>query len=958
MAGFDPNRIPGKSPHLRLASTGATVVALLLGLALATTGLAGQESGPPVPQEFDWWEEEGVRSTAPWGQALDTAATKAMRAWTTAPEYTNRLVDHLPKDAAVVSPADHWGHPPGKPGHLHRVDQFYDYFSALAESSPRVRFDRLGETEEGNRLALVKVGSEENLERLEQVREAYHRIADPRRTTRAEMEELIEDLPVIHAVFTGLHSRETGHPEVAPELAYRLAVSDQPFIRDIRANSVLFLVPVADPDGRNRVVDWYRRHAEGIYDYEERIPSPPYWGKYIRHDNNRDGIQMTLRLTREVVDLFETWKYPLALDLHESFPFIFVSTGYGNRNYDPILRHEWHWMGQYEVTGLTSLGMPGVWATGNFAAWNPSYMVFTANNRNANGRFYETFGNLIPTTVRREVNRAFTSVEWYRANPPSRDVIWSLRNNINYAQSAVLHSLHLGATSREKVLRNYWTKARNSLRKGKTRAPFAYVVPVDQERKADAAHLLNLLRRQGIELHRAREAGSFEGADVRPGDYLVRMDQPYRNFIQMLMGVQDYPESLPDPTDDSAWTLPLMYNVQARSLADSSVLELPMEEVTDEVVVPGDVRAPTGTDADWWIVRYAASAHALQARHELGDVPVFAAREAFDVSGEGRFDRGAWLIPSASMERTRLEAWAEEFGLEAIGVDEEAVEGVARHRQDFPRIALLHTWRHTQEDGSIRYAFDQAGIPYSYLPVDRLPEVDLREEFDVVLFPDQGGGTTGREIFQGLDPDLGPLPYTRTPEYPSLGFPSSSEDITGGMSYEGLEELSGFVEEGGTLLTLGSASNLAIDFGLVRGVSSAGTDDLHSPGAIVRGTVTDRASPVAYGYGDEMPLYARFGPYLSVDDDGDEAAVVRYASGDGLVMSGLVEGEDELADQPAIVTVPRGEGHVVLFGARVLHRHQTQGSFAFAWNAMLNWNDLDRGGPRARSEQVDARGGR
>jgi hypothetical protein len=259
-------------------------------------------------------------------------------------------------------------------------------------------------------MALVQVGSEANLERLEEVRRAYHRLADPRQTSRDEMEALIEDLPVIHTVFTGLHSRETGHPEVSPELAYRVAVSDQPMVREIRENVVLFIVPVTDPDGRDRVVEWQRRHGQGIYDYGERIPDVPYWGEYIRHDNNRDGIQMTLALTRQAVDLFETWKYPMALDLHESFPFIFVSTGYGNRNFDPIVRHEWHWMGQYEVTGLNALGMPGAWATGGFAAWNPSYMIFVPNNRNAVGRFYETFGNSIPTTVERRVSPTFTSV--------------------------------------------------------------------------------------------------------------------------------------------------------------------------------------------------------------------------------------------------------------------------------------------------------------------------------------------------------------------------------------------------------------------------------------------------------------------------------------------------------------------------------------------------------------------
>jgi hypothetical protein len=911
----------------------------------ADTAAAAGAGGGATPQTFEWWRARGIPAVTTWGQPVDTTATRMMLSWTTAPEFTNPHVDHLPHDATVVSPRDHWGYAAGRPGHLHRVDELYGYYEALAASSPRVRMEYLAETEEGNRFALVQVGSEANLARLEGVRAGYHRLADPRTTTAADAEALIRELPVIYLVHSGLHSPETGHAETTPELAYRVAVSDDPLIRRIRDDVVLFIMPVTEPDGRNRVVDWYRLHGADVRTWDDRIPGPPFWGKYIRHDNNRDGLQLTLALSRQVVDLFQHWRYPVGLDLHESVPFLYISTGTGpyNPNIDPITRHEWQWMAHAEVTGLTSLGMPGVWTHDFFDGWNPAYMVFALNNRNAIGRFYETFGNSLPATMQRTVEGTRTTEEWFRANPPYRNVVWSLRNNINYAQSGVLHALHFAATNRETLLRNYRRKAENSLARGRTQAPHAYVVPADQPRRADAAHMLNLLRRHGIELHRATRAATFGAVPVRAGDYVVRMDQPYRDFVRNLMEIQNFPETAPRPYDDVAWTLPLLYNITVHEVARPAIFELAMEAVDGPVSLPGSVRAATRAAPQWWVVRYAASAHALQARHELSDVPFFAAREAFAVAGAGAYNAGTWLLPASSIDRGRIEQWAGRFGLDVVGTADAAVSRVPMLRQDFPRVALLHTWRNTQDDGSVRYAFDTMGIPYDYVPEDRLRDGDLRARYDVVIFPDQGRSATARQIFEGVDPRQGPLPYMPSPAQPSLGVHSHSANTTGGMGFEGLAALRDFVHGGGTLIFEGSAATLPIEFGMVRGVSLRQTPQLFSPGSIVQARVANRAHPIAFGYDDALPVFDRFGPYFAVTDRLRSSVVLRYAPTEDVFLSGLVAGRSQLGGHPAVISVPTGAGHIVLFGIRALHRNQTQGSFALVWNALLNWRELGTG---------------
>jgi hypothetical protein len=256
-----------------------------------------------------------------------------MLSWTTAEEFTSSLVDHLPLAEGVVSPMEHFGYPLGKPGILHTSTEFYAWYEALAASSPRVRIDYLDETEEGRRFALVQIGSEENLARLEEIRAAYHRLTDPRATSEAEMEAIIRrSSRHLHGLLGAPLPRDRPPRGDGRAGLPRGGLGPPPHPGDPRQRAPLHHA-VTDPDGRDRVVEWYRLHNQGeAYTSSDRVTGPPFWGQYMRHDNNRDGLQLTLALSRQVVGLFEHWKYPVGLDLHESVPFLYVSTGTGPYN--------------------------------------------------------------------------------------------------------------------------------------------------------------------------------------------------------------------------------------------------------------------------------------------------------------------------------------------------------------------------------------------------------------------------------------------------------------------------------------------------------------------------------------------------------------------------------------------------------------------------------------------------
>src|SRR5262249_11004408 len=168
-----------------------------------------------------------------------------------------------------------------------------------------------------------------------------------------------------------------------------------------------FVDPVAEPDGRDRMVEWFYRHLKGKTDYENLPPvSPPYWGKYVRHDNNRDGVQRKLALTRATQDAFLKWHPIVVHDLHESVPLLTIWTGTGpyNVNLDPTFFAECHTSGSPGVAPLTAPAMPGVGTYGSGGGFPPLSQASVAVNHNAIGRGYETFGNATAETVERTLD--------------------------------------------------------------------------------------------------------------------------------------------------------------------------------------------------------------------------------------------------------------------------------------------------------------------------------------------------------------------------------------------------------------------------------------------------------------------------------------------------------------------------------------------------------------------------
>ena len=929
-------------------------------------------------------------------QANDEEYTRKIKEYLSDARFTTELVDHLPASAKVPTPLKFLGKMPGQPGELYYTAEINRYYAELGKVSPRAKFWKLPlKSEEGREMVVLAIGNEEAIKNLDKYKGDLAALTDPRKTTEAEAQRIIHTSKPIYWITSGIHSPETGGPEMLVELAYRLIVEETPFIQEIRRNSIVFITPVVETDGRDKQVDTY------YYGKATKKPKPPlmYWGKYVAHDNNRDGMGQLLNLTKNITGGMLEWHPTVLHDLHEAQSYLYVSTGTGpyNPQLDPIQVDEWWMLAETEVMEMAKRGVPGVWTYGFYDGWVPNYLFWIAETHNSFGRFYEVQSYGPDVVEKLTLPADTTSREWYRPNPPLASVKWGPRNNTNIQESAILFALNKVAKEHELYLDNYWLKNRRAVDAGKKGPVYGWVVPAAQSHRVNAAEMMNDLRRQGVEVTLADADASYGEVKVTKGDYVIRADQPYRTLVDLYFSLQNYPVANPLPYDDTGWTMPLMRNVVVKQVKDPGVLAGVARPLTADIAVPGVV---TGT-GDVLVIENNTDNVLTTFRFKHPDVKMEAAEEDFDVDGH-HLRAGAFIVRDG--KDAKLLASIKDLGLLAYATNSPTVK---THALTVPRIGYVHSWARTQDEGWVRAALDHYGVPFTYFADQKLREGNLRAKYDVIIFSSIGGSSVSQ--VNGL-PKNGPdaIPYKKTALTPNLGVEDASDDIRGGMGVEGLTELVKFVEGGGTLITEGSTTTILPEYGLVNTVTVEHPTTLYAKGALMRGMISDKGSPIVYGYGgDQMPVYFSQDPVLSTRGaagpgrygpavtgvganitpnavpirlspyDGDEAAVepkglptqerdgaaARQARGAGnedaavparvvisfplkaedMLLSGELAGGQALSGRALALDQPLGKGHVVMFALRPFWRWQTQGTFALGFNAIVNWDHLNAG---------------
>ncbi|HXG86942.1 MAG TPA: M14 family zinc carboxypeptidase [Vicinamibacterales bacterium] len=882
-------------------------------------------------------------------EANDGEFAKVVKEWTTKPEFLSPLVDHLPKRAGVPTPKDLLGYHIGEPKKLtYTADQFR-FFRTLEKALPgRIKTFVIGKTEEGRDILVAFISSEANLKNLEVNRQNMKKLADPRGLSPAQVAQIVSVTKPHYHLSGGLHSGETNPPESLMELGYRLAVSEEPYIKAIRDNVVVSITPSTDVDGRDRYVDWYYAYkVNELYDGGENYGGPPYWGKYVFHDNNRD-INYGVDSLRVHLDWYLNWVPPIWHDLHEAQTLLYTFSGQPpqNPNFDPLLYSELPFFANYEVSRLTGYGMPGVWHFGFVDMWSPGYLGFVAANHNGMLRMYEIFNQGGANTKKARLQGPQTTRQWYRPNPaPVGEVDWSIRNSINYAQTGVLTALELASKFPTMIVENFAKKSANSIAAGATKPPYAFVIPGGQRDQTAVDRVANLLRRQAIEVHRASAEVRVKEGTFPAGSYIVRLNQPYGRLAKTFLEKQTYPDPALSTYDDSAWTMGLANNIEVKTIEDRSILDAATSLVASDVTTASTIATSSG-GVGALVVRHDGALNLITLRYRLKDMSVRAAKAAFKV-GDTDYPAGSFVI-TGDVERARKEV--EALGLTAAIAAAPTVDTVD---VDLPRIAMYTTWSNTEKVGWVRLAFDRWEIPYDLIHKDQIKPNTLRAKYDVIVVPHQGN--SGKSLVYEQPKLSKPLPYKKNTTFKSMGMYAETDDVRGGMGLEGAAEFARFVESGGVLLTFGVSSFFPAEFGLTRSVdaqSPSGT--WYAPGPYVQADILQPSHPVLYGYHGQKTVPMRWagGPLLQVAGQAGPSGpaapagpetpnvLVRFQGGDAGVLSGLMRGADQVRNRPAVVDAPVGKGRVILYANNPIYRWQTFGEHGMVFNALMFFNDM------------------
>jgi len=940
----------------------------LVGFVVPVFADPGAQHGKPVPEvgPVEPVYPDDPNPSVPYDVYTGDPYTRDPTELLTKQYFGNEWVNTIPDDPSVTSPWEHHGYIAGSPLQLTAYVPYdgpgsnagtYDYFATLASESPRVTMWNIGKTNHGLDEYIVAISSADTIAKLDKYHENLLKLADPRMTSEEEAEALINDaskLKPIYWIWAKVHSTETGASEMTMELAYRLAVEKRPMFQEIRDNVIVFITD-PNPDGTQMVAEWvnyyldkYGEIHEGFNDGWE--PMAPYYNDYTQHDNNRDTHSNSQPAQLNLVKAYNEWPAQTTLDIHEAVFLTFVFSGMEPTfpSIDPITQTEWQWYASRELNQAEQFGMPGVWEYKYVNMYYPFYQNQMANLRNGCAKFYEIWGHQYPTTIVREAPFSFYTLmdypkglqTWFWFNPlpyESDKIVWSFRNNINYSETMTLTTAWQMARNRETVLRNFWVKSKNAVgNAGQTEIgpngyftfPYAYVIPAEQKDMPDTIKMINNLLGNGIAIYTADE--DFMG--YPEGSWIMTMDTPHSDLVYALFDVQYWDPEYPAPYDATAWQYDLMRDVVVDRIDDDAILDVAMTAVTaEELAYPYTVSDEISTG--YYVIDHDSINNIITLVFSL-DRDGFTSYAA--EGSEGVIDVGDVLVPAEQEDvYEAVVDLVEELGLTMHSVADTAVD---MHELNAPRIGMYHAWRSIMDGGWSRFTFEQF-IPktkdgegyYNYEVIQRTDVLagNLIDDYDVIFLPD----VSASRLKSGNSPGS-------VPEEVWLG-PVQTEHRTGGLGDDGIAELKEFVDAGGLLICNNAATDFPINNDFIEDVDilKARSDPyFNAPGPIVK-ILPVPGIPITYGADEEECVYQNQSPAFTAPADW---VVASYPEDpDDILLSGLLEGPENVAGKAVIVDAPAkdGDGHVVLFGCDITYRWQAHGAYFYLWNAIMNWDD-------------------
>jgi hypothetical protein len=884
---------------------------------------------------------------------------------------------------SLQTPEQFLGHKVGADNKLVRWDKAVEYFKLAAANSDRVRYRDLGKTSRGNPFVALEIASPEtlkNLDRYKQLeRKLYFQGGAP---TDAERDQIFRDGKLVLVITCSIHATEIGASQMAVELVHRLATEDSPLVKKILDNVIFVLVPSLNPDGQIMVTDWFNKNVGTPY---ANSPIPYLYHPYVGHDNNRDMYMFTQKESQHTAQLlWHDWFPSVWLDEHQMGSngariFVMPATDPINPNVHPLI-YRWNGiLGQSQAAALEAAGKEGI-------IYNSTYTNFWEGAMAWSGWWHNQIGLLTEVASA----RVAAPIDQQRANParpapaaagsstssgraggeggpgrggaqfsdaplpPPTDITsrteyprpwlggrWTLRDIVDYELIATMALLEMAADRREAINRQIYEVNRQTIEDGRKGNPSAILVPVEtQHDPREAAHLVDRLHLAGIEIDRANAPFEADGKKYAAGTFVIPMTQVFARYAKDMLEKQTYPEvrrgpnaSPEPPYDVTAWSLGMLLGVDTTFVKDPLPADLKMTRV--EFDGNGAVRGAAPKD----VITGSGSKFGFDYN---GPDTAIAINRLLKEGARATFDAPSH-VSVTGISRGKVEQAAKDYSLVVKASeppkDQRPTTNDQRPKTNdqlafhAPRVAMYQPWTGgNMDEGWTRWVLEQYQFNLTSIHNDDIRAGKLRQKFDAIIIADQDP----RAIVDGYDA------AAIRPEY------------RGGIGEAGVDSLKQFVADGGTLVTMGNACDLAIERlpipvrNLKKGLSR---DQHFAPGAILRLEV-DLQHPIAYGVAPDTYGFYINSPFFSIVEGfaSQRTTVVARYPNTNVIASGWLKGEELMAGRAAVASIDMNPGKVVLFGLRPQHRAQTHATFPLLFNTLYLSASGDAAGRTAPTE--------
>lgn len=853
------------------------------------------------------------------------------------------------KTARVPTPSEFLGFEVGADRKLADYRQIAAYFKALTAASNRVQTEVLGKTTLGEEMFMAVISTPENLRNKAKYQEIARKLADPRGLSKEQIDALANEGKSIFLLTCNIHSTEIGSSQMAMEWAYKLATTNDPEMLRRLNDVIVLLVPSLNPDGQIMVTEWYRKYLGTKY---EGGAMPYLYHHYVGHDNNRDWYMLTQIETKNANHaVYHEWFPQFWLDEHQMGyygPRIYIPPNADPvaKLVNPLVHRGNNLVGAAMGWRLEEAGKSGVIYNYSFDAYWPGGTRNTGWWKNMYGVLTEVASariatplNVAPTELQGGTKGLIQYQQQINFPNPWPGGTWRLRDIMDYELIVSDAALETMSKYRRELLLGVATMAEEAVHSAN---PAEYWrIPLEGQRDPiEAIRLVTLMWEHGVEV--------LQSGDKKA--YLIPTAQPYGRFVDEMMGIQRYPEVHPaqgsgilEPYDVAAWSLPLMMGVKVEKVR---LTKAEQETTRAPKVTLGDVE-PGLTGAGSY---YALPLQQNMAFSLINSMQK-AGKKVFVVRTEGKTPEVIFADPPQDPSTSQGTNWGEIISSNKILAAHSQFAVRVLERQlalhavsDLPkgatplkpvRVGLYKSYIPSIDEGWTRFVLKQYGFDVKNIENKQVRAGNLSADYDVIILPDSSrevivDGRTGREGYQEELP----------PEY------------TGGIGKEGVRALKDFVDKGGTLITLARASEVVMgeEFNLPVRNALAGANgrplpqsDFNIPGSLLR-VYVDNQNPVGYGMPKEIAAFvdAPLAFQTTAPAPGTERSVIAWYPDDAkdMLLSGYAHGAERLERKAVAVSFTRGKGHVVMFGFRVQHRAQTEGTFQMLFNA-IEWAGME-----------------